>query len=380
MYQLEALYPITFIFVVGLVVSFFCHRWKMPMQLMLLATGVILSKLPLPDKIVTFPKSFVLGVAIFGLIMITYDIFSRIKPHRSDNYSQSATRITAILFGLTIVMIGGIFLMLQLTDDPFIAFLMCTLVAGLGAPAFSSKVARIKHFIETESEFNEALIIFASALLLEFIMFLRNTIMDMPVTMFMIMFSLTIFVGLGTGLFSGLVVFKIFRRLSKRISPIALIGLCLGVYLFAEALNGAGIFAIVSMAILFGAFTIKHKKELEEFSRTFSQSIEILMLLLLGMVVSIPLSTNFLILTMLIYLAYLIIRYLSLAVILKHEYFNQKELVIMTILPPKGIAVTAIALNAIFLGTESLMPLIQVIVGVIIYSQILSWATTKAAR
>ena len=379
MYQLDFLYPIMLVFLVGIVLSFFCHKLKLPIPLVLLLAGIVIGKLAIPKEYITFPKAFVLGVAIFGLIMVTYDVFSRLKPHRHDTFSHIAAQTSFLQIGFMLLILGAVLIMTQITSDPISIALLCTLIAGISLPIAKLRSPRLKHLVETEVTFNEVFVVFVASVLMHFLVFRTRTSLYGSVPTYITMFGLEIIIGLGAGVLLGLVVFKIFRRLSRKMTPIGILAICLASYVLAELLDGAGVFAVLSLAVLFGAFTIKHKQELEEFSRTFSQSVEIMIFLLIGILVSIPLEKGFFLMSLLIFAMYLAIRYLVLLFVLRQHFFKPNERAVLSLIAPKGVVVAVLCLNAIFFEAE-LMPLLQILVAVILYSQITSLIAQKVER
>jgi cell volume regulation protein A len=372
MYQIEVMYPIMLLLVVGIVISYICHKLKMPTAIFLLLAGIIIGKLSLPQFFTEVPRTFVLGVSIFGFIMVTYDVFSRLKPHRHDTYQNNAVQITAVFIGITLLTLGAVFISAPLTEDPIMAMLICSLIAGISIPFYTLKSARLKHFLDIEVNFNEAVILFIAGLLIHFAAFRLENPITANLFGYMVSFTMQILVGIGAGILFGIVVFRLFRKVSKKLSPIALLAVCVAAYTFAELAGGAGIFAVLSMALLYGGMTIHHKQELEEFSTTLSQGVEIMVFLLMGLVISIPASGAFLLMSLIVFICLVAARFFSVSVILRDQFFSLKERLILSVIAPKGVVVAVVGLAAFFLGKEAL-PLLQILVAVILYSQIASW-------
>lgn len=370
--QLGFLYPIIILLVVGIFVSFLCNRFRLPLTFFLLLAGVVLSKLPL--HLDAIPRTLVVGVSVFAIIMVTYDVFSRFKPHRSDSYSHSALQTTVVLLGMLLITLGAAFIAAPLTNDPVVVILVCCLIAGISAPFYEIFSVRVKHFLDTEVIYNEVFVIFLAALLMHFAVFRATNYLGGSVFSYMSSFTLEILLGIGAGLLVGLVVFKIFRKLSKEMTPTALLGVCFAGYVLAELLNASGVFAVLAMAMLFGGLTVKHKAELEEFSRTVSRLIEITVFMLLGFLVSVPIEWKFLFASFIVFLTFVFVRYLAISVVMRYHNLSTKERWILSLISPKGVVVGTVALGVLLIGLE-IAPLLQVVVTVFLYSHITAWVS-----
>jgi NhaP-type Na+/H+ or K+/H+ antiporter len=374
--DLSFLYPIGFIFVVGVVLSFLVHRFRLPSPLFLLLGGILLGRISLAQPFLVFPKSFVVGLSVVALAMIAYDVFSRSKLRSNDSYAHSAVKSTVICLGFSLFFLSVLIALLGIVDDPIKAMLASAIISGISAPFLAYKSVRLHHFMDSEVTVNAALVLFVCLIFLGFLAFTSTHAIITSLLYYMAVFTLQILVGLGAGIFFGLVVFKVFRSIAKTISHLALLAVVLSSYLFAELIGGSGFFAVMSLALLFGTLTIRHRAELEEFSHTFSEAIEILLLILLGLIVALPITTTFLMNSLLVFAMDLALRYVGCSLALRHHNFSERERWLMAT-APKGLVVAAIALNTI-LVSSSLLPVIQVVVACLVYSQLLSWAVNAS--
>ncbi|MFH1510129.1 MAG: hypothetical protein ABIF10_00430, partial [Candidatus Woesearchaeota archaeon] len=130
------------------------------------------------------------------------------------------------------------------------------------------------------------------------------------------------------------------------------------------------IFAVMSLALLYGGLTIRHRNELEEFSKVFSEIVQAVLLIVLGIVVSISVSFELVFYSLIIFCLYLSLRYLAVAYLLREHELQEKEKWLVTF-APLGIVVAALALSS-FVVSALLHYSIQVVVLCIVYSQVLS--------
>jgi cell volume regulation protein A len=371
-YSLPVLYPIAAVLVVGVVVSFLANRLKAPVQLFLLLIAIALSSIGL-----RFSRQFTVAVTVLALVMVVFDAFSRARLHFNDSYAQKAWQLTGFFVGLVILVFSIVMLATGLTGEPLFALIAASLLAGISLPLARTRSARMKQLLETEASFNEALVLFLALALLQFMLFTQTTTVLTTKAFHFAMFALELVVGIGAGLLLGLIVFRIFSRLSKQISPGPLLAVCLGAYVLAELLNGAGIFAVIALSLLFGMLTVKGKRELYEFSPTFSSLVEIFVFMLLGIIVAVPLTTDFLIASVLLFFSYLALRYILVNAVFKED-FKEGQLWLLTLAPSKGLFVAVLCLAAV-LTSEYMLPLVQYAVAFLVYGQIASWlARVKA--
>ncbi|MCK5847743.1 MAG: cation:proton antiporter, partial [Caldisericia bacterium] len=185
-----------------------------------------------------------------------------------------------------------------------------------------------------------------------------------------------IVVGLGSGVFIGILVFKIMKRnYSDQLSPIALITAALLTYIIAENLNGSGVIAVVSLGLFFGNIAIKQKHILNEFSYMFSSSLEILVFILIGFSIKLPLTLTFFIQSIILFGIYLLIRYLAVNLTF-HNTYTKKEKVFMTLNISKGIAVAVVVFSLMTMQ----IPVISSILPLVLIFMIYSIATATIAE
>ena len=143
-------------------------------------------------------------------------------------------------------------------------------------------------------------------------------------------------------------------------------------YIIAENLKGNGVLAVTSMGLLFGNVYLKQKIQLQEFSLVFSNSLEIMVFILVGLIVKIPFQVDFFVKSLALFLIYLIIRYFAIAISLRKLKFNFKEKVFMALNAQKGIAVAVVAFSLANLNIEGMQVILNLILAFMLYSIVLS--------
>ena len=155
----------------------------------------------------------------------------------------------------------------------------------------------------------------------------------------------------------------------------------------AENLGGNGVLAVTSAGLFFGNIYVKHKVQLEEFSLLFSTFLEILVFVLVGLLISVPLTIDFFVKTGGLFLIYLFIRFITTEISFRKEDFNLKEKIFIALNAPKGIAV-AVVVATLFIysvpETVAFIPGIKTMLDVslifMIYSILISSIIIKLSK
>lgn len=360
----ESGFGVLILFVLAVFLLFLAKKFHFPRIPLFLVAGILLGRL------VSVDAGFVSAVAILCLVMIAYDTFSRLKIHSGDSHSNSSLKVAGVVLGLSVLFVSVAVLFLGLTDDPVLALVVGSMLTAVGVPFVQHRSARLRQMVSSEAHIGAGLAIFVCSLMLHFVIFSFENSYTGDIIAYMGTYCLQILMGIGSGLLVGIIVFKIFRKLTGHVSGLALLAIILGSYLLAELLQGAGIFAVMSLALLYGGFTIRHRAELEEFSRIFSDIVQAVLLIVLGAVAGIEFSFELFLYSFLVFCLYLSLRYLAVSYLLREHGLMEKEKWLVTF-APLGIAVACLALSA-FVVTVLLHQAVHVVVMCILYSQILS--------
>ena len=187
--------------------------------------------------------------------------------------------------------------------------------------------------------------------------------------------------GVGAGVLVGLIMFKFMRKAySAVLSPLAVVTSALLAYIIAENLGGNGVLAVTSMGLLFGNVYLKQKFQLKEFASVFSNSLEILVFVLIGMVIAIPFSNEFLMKSILLFVLYLVIRFVSILFSLRGMDFTLKEKIFMSLNAQKGIAVAVVVFSLATLQIEGMQTILNLSLAFMLYSIILSSVVFRTAN
>jgi len=353
----------------GLLVSIIAYRLRISEVLLLIILGIFLG------NFVEFPFSFLTNIGIFALIMIIFDSASKFKIKDVAELYPFALKlvITFIVLNLifftffTHVLFDGSFTINGLILSLLFSALMSGTSPDVALSVLKDKKRRLADLLEFESIINTPFII-----LIPLVIFDLYQGGFQAQSVFLSFFQ-SIMTGVGTGLFLGLVIFRLMKKkYNESLSPLVVIALVLISYSLAETLGGSGILSVTTLGIVFGQSILKEKEEIHKFSKIFTNFLKIIMFILLGLIIKIPFKYDFLLKATLLFLIYLGIRYVAVIVSLRNIHLNEKEKIFMTFNVSKGLGVAVVLFILIASGIQELNVIISLSFFFILYSIILS--------
>ena len=163
-------------------------------------------------------------------------------------------------------------------------------------------------------------------------------------TEYFIPFSQQIITGIGAGVFVGIIVLRFMKNFySDKLSPLMLITSSLLTYIIAESIGGNGVLAVTVYGVFFGNMRVKKKLELKGFSNMLSNILEIVVFVLIGFLLPIDLSFNFILKSLLLFVIMVILRFISIEIVYLNDHLNLKESIFISLNCAKGIAVAVVA-------------------------------------
>jgi len=111
-----------------------------------------------------------------------------------------------------------------------------------------------------------------------------------------------------------------------------------------------------------------------------SNSLEILVFILLGYIMKPVFESNFLLNSLFIFATLILTRYIAIYVGLAASEYSYKEKLFMTLNMPKGIAVAVLAFSLVFYGDPNLTIIANLVILIMIYSLILSTIINKFSK
>jgi len=314
------------------------------------------------------------------LVLIVFDSSSRFKLREFTSLSIQALKLTGIFLLLNVIFLTFFTFKIFPGGSIFIALLFSTLMSGTAPEAIFTMLKKGKNqlfeLLEVEALINTPLIVLLPFIMIDFIksvevMFSKFMEQIGP-------FIQQFVTGIGAGIVVGLIIFKIMKRkYSETLSPLTIITSALITYILAENLGGNGVLAVTTMGLFFGNVYVTHKVQLKEVSAFFANSLEILVFILVGLIIRIPFNYIFILKSIMLFVIYLIIRYIAVLVSLKKLNYSFKERLFMTFNVQKGIAVAVVAFTLTTLHIEGIQTILHLTLLFMLYSIILSTIIVK---
>lgn len=396
---MDALSYLTFLAIIllgGLLFTLLSNKLKIPNVILLVIFGLLLQLIRIDgENIIAFPASFVTSIAILALIIIVFHGSSQFKLRDFDTFSIEALKVFLVFLILNAVFLSVLTNFLFNLDLGF-AIIFSVVMSSTAADAVLS-------MIKTTSENKNIKILqFESFLNTPFIVLLPFLILGVmgiqadPQGNFIslegaagisvgpqiALFFQQILTGFGAGLLIGIILFKALKKqYNNTLAQIAVVVGALLAYVMAENLQGNGVLAVITLGVFFGTSHVREKSEFSMFSSFFSETLEILVFVLVGLIFFIPGEFSFFVKSLILYIAYLVIRYIAILVTLG-KTSNTKERLFMTLVAPKGIAVATLVLVFIaslgnFEGSQTMINLMMIF---LFYSLIIASITIKFSK
>jgi len=376
MAALPVLTSLGLVLLLGVICVFISNKMRVPSMLLLLASGILIGYLELDGRqILNLPQEFYASLGIVAAILILFEGAANYDFRKMDSVSSLSLNlimvfllINAVFMTIAIHLIGGV----DLRAAVLFAIIMVGTSQDIVKSLFNDMSTKLMHILRWESSLNTALVILLSFIMLDFVETVNLPIMLFQVVNQLVEFAQLIIVGLGAGVLVGLVVFRAMRQLySKQLSPIALVSASLLTFALAEHLGGDGIVAVSTLALVFGNIAIKKRQHLDEFIVSFGSFFHVLIFVLLGVLIRVPWNSQFAITSITLYVIFLLVRYVSLALVFKGD-FNYKQYLFMALNIPKGVATAVILFILATLGNPMIEPVLFFGFAFILYSLLAS--------
>jgi len=374
------------VLLIGLLTSIIGNKFKIPHILLLLLVGIIIGKIEYKGgPLIYFPELFMTGISMLALVMIVFEAASRFKLRKLDYFSLHVLWLSIIFLIFNLVLLTFFTMIIFKVESIYLAFMFSALMSGTSPSAVLSMLKNAKHkvfdFLKLESLLNTPLIVLLPFLIIDLNTTLKGQIsISVFIEQFIPLLQQFV-VGLGSGVLIGLIMFKFMKKqYSAVLSPLAVITAALLAYTIAENLQGNGVLAVTSMGLLFGNVYLKQKFQLQEFSSVFSNSLEILVFILIGIIVAIPFSLEFFLKSILLFVLYLFIRFLAIVFSLRSMGFSIKEEIFMSLNAQKGIAVAVVVFSLANLNISGIETLLNLTLTFMLYSIILSSVILRMSK
>ncbi len=369
--------------ILGLILTGISKKLKISNILLLTIAGILLGQLTISKEILTISNDAVLTLSILTLVLVVFDGASRFKLKAVDSLSAPALELSTLFLFLNLIFITLITMLLffEFTITNFFYSLVFSAIISGTDPAsvfimLKNRTNKVLEFLKIEGILNTPIIVLIPFIFLDILEHLTNQSVINFQTYFSAILT-QILVGIGSGIIVGIIFFKAMKKFSEQTSALALICAALLSFILAENLNGNGVLAVAVLGFMFGAFYISKKESLQAFSGMLSNSLEILVFILLGFVIEINITMPFIIKSLIIFATLIITRFIAIKITLRKQKYTEKEIIYMTLNMPKGIAVAVLIFSLSFLNAPQINIINNLLIITIIYSIIISTIINK---
>ena len=373
------------VILLGLGITLLAKKIRISNILLLLIAGLVIGWFAKQNDVLQMSDSAVITIAIIALVLIIFDGSSRFEIRALDHFSVSTLKLTGyfFLFNIVILTLGAAFLLFGNISILTILYGMvfASILSGTDPASIfvmlKNKTNKVIEFLEIEGIMNTPVIVIFPFVILDVI----NQVTNQSIISFNSYasgFFTQILVGIGAGIFVGLVFFKAMRHFyADKISEVAIISSSLLAYILAENLGGNGVLSVAVLGFMFGNIYVSHKEVLMNFNSTLSNFLEILVFILIGFTLNINLETGFVLKSVLLFLLLILTRYLAVQVSLKESNYTPSEKLFMVLNMPKGIAVAVLIFSLSLRAMPELDVLNNAIILIVVYSLLLSTVVNK---
>ena len=379
---LAILTSLSVLLLVGIFCSIIADKLRIPNVLLLILTGMVFANLA--GHFITFPNLFIAGMAVFALVMIVFDSSAEFRIRKLDRFSSPALGLATVFIVLNFIFLTLFTLLIGGVESVFLALIFSAIMSGTDTSVTLSVLENAKsktvEIIKLESIINTPLTVLLPFVIID----IMHGLEPAPfISTFMSQLKpvLQQFVtGVGAGLVIAVIVFRIMKReYSEELSPIAIIATALFTYVLAENLGGNGVLAVTTLGVFFGNFKLKEKLHLITFGSTISNALKILVFILVGYLIRFPLTEDFMIKSLSLFIIYLLVRYIAVKISFRNG-FSRGEQLFMTLNTSKGIAVAIVVLALNNLGISGIETILNFSLAFIIYSIIVATIATVFSK
>ncbi len=386
MEALSIITSISVLLLVGIIASLLAAKLKLPDVLLLILLGLAAAFIKYQGRpLVEFPALFLATISILALALIVFDSSVRLRLRELDVHYMKSLKLV-IISTLFIFLFFSVISHIVLGVSLWLAILFAVMVIGTSPevvlPMLSEYKGTILNVLKLEALFNTPLTVVLPFLVVDFMRGAPTGVLPEFINM-LTPFLTKLVAGIGAGIFVGLILYKMTqKKYSPIYSPLAVIVAAMLTYVLSENLGGNGVLAVTTLGIFFGNIALKQAKPRAGFlsaESVLTKALFIFVFILVGMTIKIPLTADFFIRAGILFLSYLLIRFIAVALCFRDSDFTFRKKLFMTMVSPKGISTaTVVFIFAIYNmpGTAYFIPGISIVLDMtlafILFSILLS--------
>lgn len=370
---------------VGIFASVLSKKLRVSNILLLILLGSVLSEAARFFGLAEIPHVAMVALSVIALALIVFEGSSKFDFGSLNDFSFKAMLLVALFILLNLIFLMPLYAFFFAPEPTLTAFLhgaiFAIIVIATDAAAvfylLKDKVGRVMEFLEVESIINTPVIVILPFLVLDFLGAVNaGTGLDWGV--YGMNFLVQIIVGLGTGLLVGLLFFRVMKQFyDQEISPLSLITSALLAYVLAENLEGSGVIAVAVLGFMFGNTYLAGKQSLASFNSMLSNSLEIIVFMLVGFIVSLRMPLETYLYGFVAFLVIIFTRYAAVLLTVRKDGYSARERWFMILVNPKGIATAVMVFSLSILAVDGLQLVLELIVLTIIYSVVVATVVAR---
>lgn len=285
---------------------------------------------------------------ILALIMVVFTGTFHLSFRVFKRYSDVSVKLAfvGVIFN---TMLFGLVASFMFQLELVYALLLGAILSGTGTGvlfAFEGVLSKCKKAITTikvESIFNSPLTVLLPILFLDLVYLEPGALIE-PMK-YMAIFWQMVAAGVGTGLIVGFAITKLLRSMLKEYTPLLVFAVAIITYALAESIGGSGMLAVAICGLIAGNMISKEREQISSFDDQLSEMLRISVFTLLGAQVTLPLSGNLILFSLIFFL----IIYFSRPVFLMttmgkiKKKFSRRDLILMNFVAPRGLSAAAMA-------------------------------------
>lgn len=362
---------LTAILFLGFIMIHLSKKTRIPSKILLLTLGVILGTINIKGyKLIFFTENDIIPLLIFFAVIILFDKISHLRIRELDSLKERVIPFfsTFFIFNLIFLTVAANFLINK--NHFFYAIIFSAILGAIEISPFyynhrfSKKINGILNF---ESVLSLSLSSIVGFLAYTFMMLNEDSL-------FLIVQSMILktLLSIGIGLFFAIIMLKLRIRFHKIRNMMAFVITALLAYYSTELIQGIGMVSVLVFGLFVANTRMKKSEGLNlKFSHSFFDVVEIISFVLLGIIISVRFDIKILMISMILYLVLLMIRFFS-VIIFFNKVLDLKEQFYLTFNTPNG-AMSAI-LIVVLLGSTAFSTILLLC---IVYSIIISTLTMK---
>ncbi|MBN2422526.1 cation:proton antiporter [Candidatus Woesearchaeota archaeon] len=373
----EYLIYFAMVLLLGTLVSALASKLKISNVFFLVFAGMVLGSF----GFINFPNTSIIIISTLAMIIVIFDSTVKLKFRDIEKFSSYGMRLVLIFFFLNIIVLSAsVYYLFDVAPNRYgsvvLIVVFSALMFGLDhdpfLEQFNNKKNKIYKLLEVESLLNRPLTLIAPLILLNYVQDIFRGVKLNLGQEFLVFFQ-HISLGLVVGLISGTCVYFILNtKIKDQLSYLIVIAGSILTFIVSEQMNASGVLALTVFALVFGNYHIKHKLALEKFTSIFGYIFNIFVFILIGTILLI--DFKYLLKGTILYLIYIVIRFVSVNLALIGSKFTFKNRLLMTLSITKGIDVSIIILIMItrFNNIEGMNTIINLSLLFCLYSFIIT--------